>query len=235
MDASLLVFAKVPRPGAVKTRLTPALTPEEAARVYTAFLRDTLRQVVQLEVDDVRLYLAPPLPDNGIADNGIDGLPAAVSVYRQKGDGLGARMRRAFRETSGDGADRAVLMGSDHPTLPSSFLRQAFRSLEEARSLCVGPTEDGGFYLLGMSTMYPQLFDGMSYSHSEVFADTLARAQETDAEVTVLPEWYDVDTPQDLDRMQADLATDAVEAPNTRRIAGRLRLETISNRTSDPT
>ena len=230
MDASLLVFAKVPRPGAVKTRLTPALTPEEAARVYTAFLRDTLRQVVQLEVDDVRLYLAPPLPDDE-----IDGVPAAVSVHEQTGDGLGARMHRAFRETLRDGADRTVLMGSDHPTLPSSFLRQAFRSLEEARSLCVGPTEDGGFYLLGMSTMYPQLFDGMSYSHSEVLADTLARAQETDAEVTVLPEWYDVDTPQDLDRMQADLATDAVEAPNTRRIADRLRLETISNRTSDPT
>ncbi|PSQ96069.1 MAG: glycosyltransferase [Bacteroidetes bacterium SW_11_64_17] len=230
MDASLLVFAKVPRPGAVKTRLTPALTPEEAARVYMAFLRDTLRQVVQLEVDDMRLYLAPPLPDDE-----IDGVPAAVSVHEQTGDGMGARMHCALRETLRDGADRAVLMGSDHPTLPSSFLRQAFRSLEEARSLCVGPTEDGGFYLLGMSTMYPQLFDGMSYSHSEVFADTVARAQQTDAEVTVLPEWYDVDTPQDLDRMQADLATDAVEAPNTRRIAGRLRLETISNRTSDPT
>ena len=230
MDASLLVFAKVPRPGAVKTRLTPALTPEEAARVYMAFLRDTLRQVVQLEVDDMRLYLAPPLPDDE-----IDGVPAAVSVHEQTGDGMGARMNRALRETLRDGADRAVLMGSDHPTLPSSFLRQAFRSLEEARSLCVGPTEDGGFYLLGMSTMYPQLFDGMSYSHSEVFADTVARAQQTDAEVTVLPEWYDVDTPQDLDRMQADLATGAVEAPNTRRIAGRLRLETISNRTSDPT
>jgi rSAM/selenodomain-associated transferase 1 len=230
MDASLLVFAKVPRPGAVKTRLTPALTPEEAARVYTAFLRDTLRQVVQLEVDDMRLYLAPPLPDDE-----IDDVPAAVSVHEQTGDGMGARMHRALRETLRDGADRAVLMGSDHPTLPSSFLRQAFRSLEEARSLCVGPTEDGGFYLLGMSTVYPQLFDGMSYSHSEVFADTLTRAQQTDAEVTVLPEWYDVDTPQDLDRMQADLATGAVEAPNTRRIAGRLRLETISNRTSDPT
>jgi rSAM/selenodomain-associated transferase 1 len=230
MDTSLLVFAKVPRPGAVKTRLTPALTPEEAARVYTAFLRDTLRQVVQLEVDDVRLYLAPPLPDDG-----IDGLPAAVSVHEQRGDGLGARMHRAFQETLRDDADRAVLMGSDHPTLPSAFLRRAVRSLEAAPSLCVGPTEDGGFYLLGMSTVYPQLFDGMSYSHAEVFADTLARAEQTDAEVTVLPEWYDVDTPPDLDRMRADLAIDAVEAPNTRRIADRLRLETISNRTSDPT
>lgn len=227
MDASLLVFAKVPRPGTVKTRLTPALTPTEAARLYTAFLRDTLRQVVQLDVD-VRLYLAPPLPDDG-----MDGLPAGVSVHQQTGDGLGARMKRAFRDTLREGADRVVLMGSDHPTLPSSFLRQAFRSLDDPRSLCVGPTDDGGFYLLGMTTVYPQLFDDMTYSHSEVFSETLARAEQTDAEVTVLPEWYDVDRPQDLGRMLADLDTDRIDAPNTRRIADRLTLDAISaNETS---
>lgn len=222
MDASLLVFAKVPRPGTVKTRLTPALTPTEAARLYTAFLRDTLRQVVQLEVD-VRLYLAPPLPDDG-----LDGLPAGVSVHTQKGDGLGARMQRAFRETLREGADRVVVMGSDHPTLPSTFLRQAFRSLDDPQSVCVGPTEDGGFYLLGMSTVYSQLFDGMTYSHSEVFSQTLARAKQTDADLTVLPGWYDVDTPQDLGRMLADLDTDRVGAPNTRRIAKRLDLKSVS-------
>jgi rSAM/selenodomain-associated transferase 1 len=222
MNASLLVFAKVPRPGTVKTRLTPALTPAEAARLYTAFLRDTLRQVVQLEVD-VRLYLAPPLPEGG-----IDGLPAEVSVHTQTGDGLGERMKQAFRESLGDGVERAVVMGSDHPTLPSSFLWQAFRSLDDPQSLCVGPTEDGGFYLLGMTSVYPQLFDDMAYSHSEVFSETLARAERTDAEITVLPEWYDVDTPRDLGRMLADLDTDRVDAPNTRRIAERLDLNSIS-------
>lgn len=230
MDASLLVFAKVPRPGAVKTRLTPALTPAEAARLYTAFLRDTLRQVVQLEAD-VRLYFAPPLPDDG-----MDGLPAGVSVHKQTGDGLGARMKRALRDTLREGAERVVVMGSDHPTLPISFLRQGFRSLDDPRSLCVGPTEDGGFYLLGMTTVYPQLFDDMTYSHSEVFADTLARAEQTDADLTVLPEWYDVDTPQDLDRMLADLDTDRADAPNTWRIADRFNLESISaNETSGST
>jgi rSAM/selenodomain-associated transferase 1 len=202
--------------------LTPALTPAEAARLYTAFLRDTLRQVVQLEVN-VRLYLAPPLPDSG-----LDGLPAEVSVHAQEGDGLGERMKQALRETLRHGADRVLVIGSDHPTLPSSFLQQAFRSLDEPQSICVGPTEDGGFYVLGMRTVYPQLFDGMTYSHSEVFAETLARADQTGAEITVLPEWYDVDTPQDLTRMCADLASDAIEAPNTRRMVERLGLEAIS-------
>ena len=221
MDAALLVFAKVPRPGQVKTRLIPVLSPSEAARLYTAFLQDTLRQVVRLDLD-VRLYLAPPLPDGGIA-----GLPAEVSLHEQEGDGLGERIQRAFENTLEAGYDRAIVMGSDHPTLPRSFLRQADRALHAPRSLCLGPTEDGGFYLLGMSAFYPQLFDDMSYSHSQVFADTLARAGRTDANLTVLPQWYDVDTPQDLDRMLADLETGNPDAPNTRRLADHLGVEAL--------
>jgi len=220
MDTALLVFAKVPRPGDVKTRLTPVLSPAEAARLYTAFLRDTIRQVRQLEAD-VRLYLAPPLPDDG-----IDALPPDVHLYEQRGDGLGERMRRAFQETLSDGYDRAVLLGSDHPTLPSSFLREAFRALEDPASICLGPTEDGGFYLLGMSAVYPQVFENMTYSHSEVFTDTLARAGRTDADVSVLPPWYDVDRPEDLGRMLSDLDEGPANAPNTRRIADQLKLRT---------
>lgn len=218
MDAALLVFAKVPRPGRVKTRLTPVLSPAEAARLYTAFLRDTIRQVRQLEVD-VRLYLAPPLPEGG-----VDALPTDVRLYEQRGDGLGERMRRAVRETLDDGYDQVVLLGSDHPTLPVSFLREAFGALEEPASICVGPTEDGGFYLLGTNAVYPQLFEEMSYSHSEVFDDTLARAGRTDAGLTVLPPWYDVDRPADLRRMLSDLDEGTAEAPNTRRIADQLEL-----------
>ena len=218
MDAALLVFAKVPRPGRVKTRLTPVLSPAEAARLYTAFLRDTIRQVRQLDVD-VRLYLAPPLPEGG-----VDALPTDVRLYEQRGDGLSERMHRAVRETLDDGYDQVVLLGSDHPTLPSSFLREAFRALEKSESICLGPTEDGGFYLLGMSTIYPELFADMTYSHSEVFDDTLARAGRTDADISVLPPWYDVDRPADLRRMLSDLDEGTAEAPNTRRIADQLEL-----------
>lgn len=218
MNAALLVFAKIPRPGTVKTRLTPVLTPAEAARLYTAFLRDTLRQVVRLEVD-VRLYLAPPLPDGD-----LDGVPADVSLHEQAGGKLGARMRGAFQETLYAGYERAVVIGSDHPTLPLSFIRQGYRTIESPESLCVGPTEDGGFYLLGMSSFYPRLFEEMTYSHSRVFADTLARAAGTSAKLTVLPQWYDVDRPQDLDRLLTDLADEGGRAPNTQRIADQLGL-----------
>lgn len=218
MDQALLLFAKVPRPGAVKTRLTPVLSPSEAARLYTAFLRDALRQVRPLEVD-VHLYFAPPLPEDSL------GLPSEVRVHEQEGEGLGPRMRNAFRETLAVGYERGVVMGTDHPTLPTSFLRRAMGSLQTPHAVCVGPSEDGGFYLLGMNAFYSQLFEDMTYSHSRVFADTLARAKRTDARLTVLPEWYDVDTPQDLDRLCSELADGEVDAPNTRRIVEHLDLD----------
>jgi hypothetical protein len=218
MDAALLVFAKVPRPGDVKTRLTPTLSASEAARLYTAFLRDTLRQVVRLDAD-VRLYLAPPLPEEG-----LDAVSSGVTVHAQQGEGLGDRMRRALEDTLESGYDRVLLMGSDHPTLPLSFLRAAGRALQAPDAFCIGPTEDGGFYLLGLTAPFPGLFEGMRYSHEDVFADTLDRARDTDADMTILPRWYDVDTPRDLRRMLSDLSEDRVDAPNTRRIADQLEL-----------
>lgn len=220
MSAALLVFAKVPRPGRVKTRLTPVLTPSEAARLYAAFLRDALRLYVRLQAD-VRLYLAPPVPD------GFGDIPDSVTVHRQEGAGLGARMQQAFQEVFAADYDSAAIIGTDHPTLPLTFVRQGFSALDGDKSICIGPSEDGGFYLLGMSTFYPQLFDGMTYSHADVFSHTLVRMESTDARVTVLPRWYDVDTPEMLERMLSDLNADATEAPHTREVVDDLELDDL--------
>lgn len=221
MDRSLLLFAKVPRAGEVKTRLTPVLTAVEAAQLYTAFLRDTLRRLVRVE-SDLRLYLAPPLPDEG-----LPGVPTEVTVHEQEGDSLALRMRNAFRETFEAGYDRVVITGADHPTLPSSFVRQSFTVLEPSRSICLGPSEDGGYYLLGMNAFYPQPFEDMTYSHPHVFDETLKRIGRTAARLTVLPRWYDVDTPETLRRLVSDLESEDVDAPNTRRVVDRLGLESI--------
>lgn len=210
MDDVLLVFAKVPRPGSVKTRLTPFLTPEEAAKLYDAFLRDALTLYAELDAD-VQLHLAPPTPEAGIGP-----VPDQVSLHKQDGEGLGARMASALRSALGEGYDRAAVIGTDHPTLPLEFVVRGFTALDEERSICVGPSTDGGFYLLGMSIFVPELFDDMTYSHDQVFADTLARAKTTDASITVLPQWYDVDTPENLRRMVDDLGESDVEAPATR-------------------
>jgi rSAM/selenodomain-associated transferase 1 len=222
MDAVLLVFAKVPRPGHVKTRLTPVLTPEEAARLYEAFLADALSLYGTLDVA-VHLHLAPPLPDDRPS-----WLPDGFPVYPQAGEGLGERMHRAFANALADGYDRAAVVGTDHPTLPAAFVRQSFSALAAPRSVCIGPSADGGFYLLGMTDLYPQLFEGMSYSHEHVFSDTLARLGTTDAQLTVLPRWYDVDTPAALSRLVDDLADSAVPAPRTRAVVRDLALHELS-------
>lgn len=226
MRSALIVFAKVPRPGSVKTRLTPVLTPQEAARLYDAFLRDALAQYQALNGHafdlDVRLYLSPPF-----APSECGFIPDAVSVHEQHGEGLGTRMRNAFSDTLSAGYDAACIIGTDHPTLPSAFIRQAFRALESPKALCIGPSDDGGYYLLGMNAFYPQVFSDMTYSHPRVFANTLARTDRIDATLTVLPHWYDVDTPQMLRRMLDDLDTSPVDAPCTRRAVDSLSLRAL--------
>ena len=208
-DAALIVFARLPVPGAVKTRLQPVIGPEACARLYEAFLRDALDQYAALG-PAVRLYLAPapePVPP-GLVPDGAD-------VFTQQGADLGARMLRAFVETFGAGYARAVVVGTDHPTLPDAFVEIAFEALDEPLSVCIGPSDDGGYYLLGMNELYPQLFAGMTYSRPDVFDATVARAAQTSAGLTVLPPWYDVDTPADLRRLLADLDE---TPPHTRRV-----------------
>lgn len=214
---ALIVFAKAPEPGAVKTRLTGLLSDGEAARLYDAFLRDGLDAYARLGVA-VRLFLTPSsgdLPD--------DLVPDGVTLHTQRGDGLGARMLNAFVETFLAGFGRVVIIGTDHPTLPPAFVERAFEELAAPFTTVLGPSDDGGYYLLGMNEVYPQLFQGMAYSHPDVFADTLERAHATPASVSILPLWYDVDTPDALRRLAADLAAEGAGARRTREVMAVLR------------
>lgn len=223
--AALIVFAKPPTPGRVKTRLTPVLAPEEAALLYKAFLLDALAQYTALAVD-VRLYLAAD-PDAGGEEEPLAEAPPAAQRFRQTGPSLGARMQAAFRETLAAGYERAVIIGTDHPTLPSAFIQQAFAALEAPSSVALGPSTDGGYYLLGMNAFLPALFADMQYSHDRVFAETLARAAQADARITILPAWYDVDEPADLQRLAAELAEQPDRAPRTHAVLRQLGLAAV--------
>ncbi len=217
---SLVVFAKVPEPGRVKTRLTPPLTPADAADLYAAFLGDALAGFVGLGVD-VRLYL----PASGAAmPAGL--VPPGVTLCVQRGDGLGARMDAALNETLASGAGQAVVIGTDHPTLPLAHVSAAFDALAEPGTVAVGPTEDGGFYLLGLDRPRPALFDGMTYSHASVCAETCARAEADGARLHVLPAWVDVDDAPSLARLvaewQSGVPVGARTAAALTRLGGRL-------------
>lgn len=216
-EQALIVFAKVPAPNRVKTRLTTLITPEESAALYEAFLKDAVDSYLSLHVD-VRLYFGP-------SDAAIPAVlqPAGATVHRQKGDGLGARMAAAFAESFVAGYKQLVIIGTDHPTLPEAFIEQSFLALEESRAISIGPSEDGGYYLLGMNSFYPQVFENMRYSHDQVFNQTLERAEATDAEIHIMPKWYDVDGPDALIRLVRDLETATQPLAHTRQVMERLQ------------
>ncbi len=222
MSAALIVFAKPPVPGRVKTRLTPPLSPEDAACLYGAFLQDALDQYQGLGVT-LRLYLAldESPPETGIPVGDI--CPQWTgNVFRQKGEGLGERMKQAFRETFAAGRRRVILIGTDHPTLPSAWIKEGFALLEAQRTVVLGSTRDGGFYLIGMNESFPEIFEGMTYSHEAVFEQTTARVASCGASLQTLPEWYDVDTFDDLKRLVADMRRESAGAMRTRAMLQRL-------------
>ncbi len=210
MTSALIVFAKVPMAGRVKTRLTPELDEQEAAELYEAFLLDALDAYSALDAD-MRLYVA-----GGAAQLGALQVPQKVAIFQQSGDGLGERMARAFAETFAGGYERVTIIGTDHPTLPPAFIDYAFRSLSSPKSITIGPADDGGYYLLAMNDFMPQVFRGMSYSHPGVFEETLMRIADLGADLVVLPPWYDVDRPAQLRRLRAELAENETLAPRTK-------------------
>ena len=214
---ALIVFAKVPSPGRVKTRLTTLLTPEEAASIYEAFLLDAIDQYSALPLD-VRLYYVPTGSQIPATLR-----PDGVSIHEQKGEGLGKRMATAFVETFMAGYKRAVIIGTDHPTLPGDFIRQAFEVLQQPYSISLGPSEDGGYYLLGMNEFYAEVFQDMRYSHDRVFEETVARVALTPASLYILPEWYDVDTPNELRRLIQEVESHEATLMRTSPLLHKLR------------
>jgi len=194
-DKALIVFARSPIAGHVKSRLTTLLSPQEAADLYEAFLIDSLKQYSLLKVT-VRLYMA---------DNRPLKIPCfGATVHQQFGYHLGQRMQHACAETAEVGFQRIVIIGTDHPTLPTTYIHRAFDALSEAQSISIGPVEDGGYYLLGMHPLILGLFDQITFSKSDVYAKTLQKAYQTDAKVVELPRWYDIDRPSDLKRLSAE-------------------------------
>jgi glycosyltransferase A (GT-A) superfamily protein (DUF2064 family) len=155
---------------------------------------------------DVRVCFAPE--PGAAAEDFADLVPGGASVHLQRGDGLGARMHHAFLDAFAAGYERVAVIGTDHPTLPLDFVALTFEMLKTPRRIVIGPSEDGGYYLMGLNEVYADLFD-MDYSHAAVFDDTLRVAAATSAETVVLPPWYDVDTPGDLRRLAADLREQA--------------------------
>lgn len=215
---ALLIFAKWPVPGAVKTRLSPPLTAEEAANLYRCMLLDTLAATASLTgITRILCY------DGGNMEKHFRELAPEVRLVRQRGDGLGERMYAAFGEAFDEGLSPIAVIGTDAPHLATTQVVAAFSLLAKGETdLVFGPSNDGGYYLLAMKQQHPELFRAIPWSSTTVLDESLARAADAGLRTTLLPGGFDLDTVDDLHRFMALPDRDA--APLTREYLHRLGL-----------
>jgi rSAM/selenodomain-associated transferase 1 len=198
---ALAVLAKAPIPGSVKTRMVPPLTHEQAAELSRALLLDQLDHLTEL--GDVDLYVAfTPIDAKSLMKSIV---PASFQCFHQRGDDIGERMYEVFAELWRRGHRNSILIGSDLPVVPLVFFRDAFKVLErEDRQLVLGPSEDGGYYLVGMNQPTPEIFEGMAWSHDQVLAQTTEKLSRLGIDFRLLPGWFDLDTIEDIERLRAE-------------------------------
>jgi uncharacterized protein len=205
------VVGKAPIPGTTKTRLLPALSAEQAATLYRGFLLDALQLGLDLSWDQVSV-----IHPRGAGPLLHDLLPSGVHLLEETGSGLGEALAHAFQWHFAHGFDRVVLIGSDNPTLPPEPVHEACAALDRCDA-SLGPTDDGGYYLMGLRQAQPGLFEGIEWSTRRVYRQTLAQAAHLGLSVHPVAQWYDVDTPADLERLRLDLlSSPSSVAPNTR-------------------
>ena len=212
---ALLAVGKCPTAGVTKTRLSPPLSPQEAAHLYECFLKDSIEQMRQVKGVQPVLAYDPPSAYGYFA-----GLGADFDLIPQEGADLGARLDAALSEYLHAGYQAAAIMNTDSPTLPATYLQMAFRFLETDNDMVLGPCDDGGYYLIGLKQPAPRVLREVRMSTENTAAETIAIAREEGLRVRLLPEWYDVDDQQSLERLYSELTNvEGHIAPHTRAYA----------------
>ena len=205
----LVVMAKAPRQGAVKTRLMTSLSPAAVTTLYFCLLQDTLALVRSL--NDVEVAIMCPESDvNELRQfAGND-----ATVVAQQGEGLASGLTSVFAHFTRTHPQRIIAFDSDSPHLPRSVLEAAFEMLS-AHDLVVGPTHDGGYYLVGAKASRPQLFASDGMGTSSALERLLSRAQLLELSVGFADPFYDIDVIDDLTRLATELRNNPARAPRT--------------------
>ena len=201
---ALAVMTKAPQAGRVKTRLTPPLSPEEAAALNICFLHDTTAAISRVTQKKNALGVAVYTPVGAEAAY-VDILPGDFVLVPQRGEAFGERLAAASEDLLSLGFDSLCLIDSDSPTLPESTFAQAADFLSRPNdSVVLGPSDDGGYYLIGLKKLHHRLFEEIDWSTERVLEQTIAAAGEMDLAVHLLPAWYDVDDRKTLSRLCAE-------------------------------
>jgi rSAM/selenodomain-associated transferase 1 len=220
--AALVVFAKAPIPGQVKTRLCPPLTPDEAATLHGSFVLDMLERTktatVQFKLPLDRYLACAPASTHVFFK--IMEERQGVKLIDQVGDDLGERMAQAFETLFARGYKHAMIVGTDVPSLPLEQYKQAM-DLLGSHDLVLGPALDGGYYLIGLNRSIPALFAGIPWSTDQVLNMTQEKASALGLKVALLAPWRDVDTIDDLQALVEASALDAQKPKRDQSFSGR--------------
>jgi uncharacterized protein len=202
---ALAVMAKAPKAGHVKTRLSPPLNSHQAAALNIAFLRDTiacLKEVAAAAAANAVISYTPIGEEANFA--GI--VPDEVALIPQRGQGFGERLQHTTEDLFAAGFRAVCLIDSDSPTVPvGAYVEAVGRLLANEDCAVMGPSDDGGYYLIGVNASHPRLFEDITWSTAVVAEQTRQRAQELDLPVYSLPTWFDVDDRQTLARLYREL------------------------------
>ena len=224
---ALAVMTKAPRAGQVKTRLVPPLNPEDAAKLNVCFLRDTATAIVKAcgaTARGIGVY-TPVGSETAYAEI----LPPEFELLPQRGDGFGERLVFAASDLFQCGFASVCLIDSDSPTVSTEVYAQAVELLSTPDDRVVlGPSDDGGYYLIGMKRVHPQLFERIDWSTERVLNQTKERGRELNLEVSLLPAGYDVDDAASLRRLRDELLLD--KSPPDRAIHTRKFLAKLTAR-----
>lgn len=197
----LLIFLKYPTPGQVKTRLATEIGAEAAAAIARACTELTLERIEPLRRETV-LCVDPP---EALART-RKWLDAKWSLQPQRGETLGERLAQATQHAFTEGATQVVVIGTDSPWIAREDIDVAFDALR-SHDVVIGPTEDGGYYLIGLSKLTPTLFEGIGWSSSSVFEESMSRVRTLGLRTQQLLLGYDLDYPDDVQRFVAEEAT----------------------------
>ena len=190
-DNALILFARDPILGKVKTRLSSLLEEDVILKLYTCFLQDSLYNIRQVENVD-RFVGVAPSNESGFF-TGM--LGSDIRLFVQEGENLGDKMLGAIQGRFTEGYERVVIIGSDSPSLPASYINKAMSS---DKDMVLGPSTDGGYYLIGMRGKVVEVFKDVTWGTETVLQETCEHLVQNGASLDLLPVWYDVDTPEDL-------------------------------------
>ena len=197
-DCSILVFAKAPIPGEVKTRLFPFMNAETATALHKKLVFHTLNMAVESKAGSVELWCAPSIEHPFFIQCAKK---FKVELHRQTEGDLGRRMAHAFDETLKK-APVALLIGTDCPSLTSDDLKEAKKALKQGTPVVILPAEDGGYVLIGLRQYESTLFEGISWGTGSVLEETRERLRRLKWRWIELPEKWDVDRHEDVERLR---------------------------------